>query len=105
MDMDMPFAEFAEKHLKTPEDSKSAVERLVIPTFTYAVEQRLRFIDFLLHQYGTLNRSAIMDYFGISEPCASRDIRQYIELAPANAIYDKVEKTYVRGAGFQRVWA
>jgi hypothetical protein len=31
MDMDMPFAEFAEKHLKSPEGSKSAVERLVMP--------------------------------------------------------------------------
>lgn len=31
MDMDMPFAEFAEKHLKSPEGSKSAVERLVKP--------------------------------------------------------------------------
>ena len=45
---------------------------------TYAVEQRLRFIDFLLHQYGVLNRSAIMDYFGISQPCATRDIQEYI---------------------------
>lgn len=73
--------------------------------FTYAVEQRLRFIDFLLHQYGTLNRSAIMDYFGVSEPCSSRDIQQYIELAPANMVYDKQAKTYVRGAKFKRVWA
>lgn len=29
IDMDIPFAEFAEKHLKSPEGSKSAVERLV----------------------------------------------------------------------------
>lgn len=73
-------------------------------TFTYAVEQRLRFIDFLLHQYGTLNRSAVMDFFGVSEPCASRDIGQYIELAPGNIIYDKTAKMYVRGAQFKRVW-
>ncbi|MCK4620700.1 MAG: hypothetical protein KAT62_00655 [Desulfuromonadales bacterium] len=84
---------------------KSAVERLVMPTFTYAVEQRLRFIDFLLHQYGTLNRSAMVDFFGISEPCATRDIQKYIELVPANAVYDKTAKTYVRGADFRRVWA
>lgn len=71
----------------------------------YAVEQRLRFIDFLLHQYGNLNRSAIMDFFGISQPCATRDIQHYIELAPANAVYDKKAKTYIRGANFKRKWA
>lgn len=71
---------------------------------TYAVEQRLRFIDFLLHQYGTLNRSALMDFFGISQPCATRDIQEYIELAPANTVYDKKAKTYIRGANFVRLW-
>jgi len=71
----------------------------------YAVEQRLRFIDFLLHQYGTLNRSAIMDYFGVSSPQASRDIQDYIVLAPGNTVYDKNAKTYLRGSGFKRVWA
>lgn len=30
----------------------------------YAVQQRLRFIDFLLYHYGRINRSVIMDYFG-----------------------------------------
>jgi hypothetical protein len=73
--------------------------------FTYAVEQRLRFIDFLLHRYGTLNRIAIMDFFGISEPCASRDIQQYIELVPDNAVYDHKAKTYIRGLNFKRAWA
>jgi hypothetical protein len=71
---------------------------------TYAVEQRLRFIDFLLGHYGTLNRSALIDYFGISEPSASRDIAEYTEIAPANLVYDKQAKTYVRGAAFLRVW-
>lgn len=72
---------------------------------TYAVEQRLRFIDFLLHQYGTLNRSAGMDYFGISSPQASRDIQDYILMAPENIVYDKNAKMYQRGVNFSRVWA
>lgn len=75
-----------------------------IGRLTYAVEQRLRFIDFLLHQYGTLNRSAGMDYFGISSPQASRDIQDYIALAPENTVYDKTAKTYMRGMKFARVW-
>ena len=72
---------------------------------TYAVEQRLRFIDFLLHHYGTLNRAAIMDYFGVSIPQASMDIREYIALAPNNALYDKSAKTYRKTEEFARVWA
>ena len=72
---------------------------------TYAVEQRLRFIDFLLCQYGTLNRSAGMDYFGISSPQASRDIQDYILMAPDNIVYDKNAKMYLRGVNFNRVWA
>lgn len=76
-----------------------------VKSFTYAVEQRLRFIDFLLNQYGSLNRSAIMDYFGVSEPCASRDIQQYIELAPDNIVYDNKAKAYIRGINFKRAWA
>jgi hypothetical protein len=71
----------------------------------YAVEQRLRFIDFLLMHYGTLNRAAIMDYFGVSMPQASCDIRDYLIIAPGNAIYDKSAKTYRRTEGFVRVWA
>lgn len=72
--------------------------------FTYAVEQRLRFIDFLVAQYGTLNRGALVDYFGISTVQASNDIREYIKLAPANISYDLTAKTYVRGLEFFRVW-
>lgn len=72
---------------------------------TYAVEQRLRFIDFLLHHYGTLNRSAIMDFFGVSMPQAAIDIRDYLAIAPANAVYDKRAKTYRKTEAFARVWA
>jgi len=71
---------------------------------SFAHTFRLRFIDFLLAEYGTLNRSAIMDYFGISMPQASRDIQTYIALAPSNLEYDRVGKTYRRTDDFQRVW-
>lgn len=71
----------------------------------YAVEQRLRFIDFLVAHYGTLNRGALMDYFGISMPQASNDIQEYMKLAPANISYDLSAKAYVRAAGFVRIWA
>lgn len=68
----------------------------------YAIEQRLRFIDFIVHHYGRINRSIIMDYFGISMPQASRDIQDYVKLAPENLLYDTNAKTYVQGVNFKR---
>lgn len=70
----------------------------------YAEKQRLRLIDFLLDRYGTVRRSAIMDYYGVSQPQASADIKKYIELAPANIEYNKSLKTYVKTKTFKRVW-
>ncbi|MDR7193377.1 hypothetical protein [Luteimonas terrae] len=71
---------------------------------SYAVEQRLRLIDFLLQQYGHFNRAALVDYFGISVPQASADLSAYLELAPGNAEYDVRRKTYVRTDRFARVY-
>lgn len=65
---------------------------------------RLRFIDFLLEQYGTINRSALCNYFGISVPQASNDIRAYLKRAPENMVYDNSAKMYRRGDEFKRVW-
>jgi hypothetical protein len=72
---------------------------------SYAVEQRLRLIDFLLIHYGTLNRDALMDYFGISRQQAAHDIRDYLQLAPKNMRYDTSMRTYRRSEAFQRVFA
>lgn len=71
---------------------------------TYAVEQRLRLIDFLLAQYGTVNRSALMDYFGISTPQASADFKMYLTLAPTNMVYAPCDRCYVRTQKFRRLW-
>ena len=70
----------------------------------YAVAQRLRLIDLLLDHYGTFNRAALVDYFGISVPQASNDLQAYLALAPGNAEYDRGAKTYRKTAGFKRVW-
>lgn len=71
----------------------------------YAIEQRLRLIDFLLQQYGYVNRSALCNYFGVSIPQASQDLADYLALAPANAAYDKKAKRYVRMDTFKEVYA
>ena len=85
----------------------SAVERLVMPTspYSYAVTQRLRFIDFLLVQFGHAKRSYITDYFGISTPQATNDLKKYMQLAPDNMRYSIKQKRYARTVDFERVWA
>lgn len=71
----------------------------------YAMEQRLRMIDFLLSRYGHVNRRAIMDYFGIGEASATRDFTAYKKLGPDNMIYNAVDKTYCATQKFKRIWA
>jgi hypothetical protein len=61
-------------------------------------------VDFLLAQYGTINRAALVDFFGISTPQASLDIAQYQQLAPKNIEYDATAKTYRKTAKFVRLY-
>ena len=71
---------------------------------TYAVEQRLRMVDFLLAQYGSVKRAALMDYFGIGEATATRDFGVYHEIAPGNMALNPADKTYYRTTAFVRAW-
>jgi hypothetical protein len=69
-----------------------------------AVAARLRFIDCMLEQYGTINRVVLTDYFGLSVPQVSLDIKAYMEAAPANMVYDKTLRAYKRTPEFKRVF-
>lgn len=60
----------------------------------WSQERRLQFIDFRLQWDGRLNRADMTQFFQISVPQASMDIRRYIELAPANLIYDRSLRAY-----------
>ena len=70
----------------------------------YAIEQRLRFIDFLIHQYSKANRSALVDYFGISTPQATKDFKMYMKKAPDNIRYCHSDKAYLKNPEFKRIW-
>lgn len=61
---------------------------------TWGVEQRLEFIEFRLFWQGGVNRSSIIDMFGVSVPQASKDLSLYQEIAPKNAVYNKNRKRY-----------
>jgi predicted DNA-binding transcriptional regulator YafY len=67
----------------------------------WGVEQRLEFIEFRLFWEGRVNRSDIIDIFGVSVPQASKDLALYQEHAPGNVEYDKSAKRYVVTKGFE----
>lgn len=77
----------------------------VVNRLSYAVEQRLRLIDFLLANYGRVGRPQLQDYFGISAPQASNDLAAYHALAPGNMEYQGSVRAYVTTARFHRHWA
>lgn len=56
--------------------------------------QRLRFIEFRLLWEGHVNRSDLIEAFGISVPQSTVDFREYIERAPGNMDYDKRRRHY-----------
>lgn len=71
---------------------------------TFALAYRLRFIDFLLAEYGTINRRIICSYFALSMPQASHDFATYQQIAPRNMEYDAHAKLYRRTRYFERAF-
>jgi len=70
----------------------------------WGVEQRLEFIEFRLFWEGHVNRSDVMEQFGLSVNQASSDLSRYIGFAPHNMDYDRSLRTYVRQPGFKPVF-
>lgn len=68
-----------------------------------ALTLRLRFIDIMLEQYGSIQRRAITEVYGISAVQASIDLKAYLARAPGNMEYDLSGKCYRRADGFKRV--
>jgi predicted DNA-binding transcriptional regulator YafY len=70
----------------------------------WGVEKRLEFIEFRVFWEGGINRSDIMERFGVSVPQASKDLSLYEEKAPGNLVYDKRRKRYLAAPGFKPVF-
>ncbi|CAG9243839.1 WYL domain-containing protein [Paraburkholderia caribensis] len=66
----------------------------------WGTERRLEFIEFRVYWEGGVNRSELVDKFGVSVPQASADLSLYQELAPVNLVYDSSQKRYVAGPEF-----
>lgn len=60
----------------------------------HSVQRRLEFIEFRLFWEGQINRSDIVEQFGVSVPQASGDLKRYQESAPDFIRYDSHLKTY-----------
>lgn len=69
--------------------------------FRWGVERRLEFVEFRLFWEGGVNRSDIVNEFGVSVPQASKDLALYQEQAPANIVYDRSEKRYFASDTFR----
>lgn len=67
----------------------------------WGAEQRIEFIDFVSYWEGSINRSHLMDHFGISAQQASGDLMSYQALAPRNLRYDLSSKRYVSTDEFE----
>lgn len=65
------------------------------------VERRYEFIEFKLYWQGNINRSDLMEAFGISVQQASKDFANYIDGRKSNLTYDKRLRTYIRGKNFK----
>lgn len=65
------------------------------------VRRRLRLIELRLYWEGKINRSDLVEFFGISMPQASQDLALYQSLTKGNLVYDKTERSYVAGPDFE----
>jgi len=71
----------------------------------WGAERRIGFIDFRLQWEGRINRKDLTDFFGVSIPQASEDLRKYQERAPENMEYDKRGKFYYASSNFRPVFS
>ncbi|HEX5509856.1 MAG TPA: hypothetical protein VFX37_15255 [Pseudolabrys sp.] len=62
---------------------------------TWAANRRLDFIDWAIAVKSELQRSDIIDLFGVSMGQASADINEFISRYPDAITYDKSAKRYV----------
>lgn len=69
----------------------------------WSARQRLAFIETRLFWCGRINRADLASAFGIHISAASKDLTDYQNLAPRNAVYDKSAKVYKTGPRFAPV--
>lgn len=66
-----------------------------------AIKKRLKFIESRLFWEGKIRRKHLEDFFKTSTPQATKDLKEYKNLAPDNLFYDTKSKQYVVGKSFK----
>lgn len=69
----------------------------------YTQTERLRMLDCLLANYGSVGREMLIDWFGVSPACATRDLALYREIRPGNVYFCDESKKWQRAACFKPV--
>ncbi len=64
-------------------------------------KKRIEFIENRLYWEGKISRKDLTDYFEISIPQATKDIKAYIEKTPDNIFYDNSAKLYLPSDKFK----
>ena len=67
----------------------------------WSTRKRLEFIESRLFWDGKISRKDLTDYFDVSVPQATKDLKMYSELAPENIHYDNRAKHYQAGTNFK----
>lgn len=70
----------------------------------WGIERRLELIEFRLFWEGGVNRSDLVEEFGVSVPQASKDLALYQDKAPGNLRYDRSQKRYFASQKFQPIF-
>lgn len=79
-------------------NSKKRTEALA--TLNQTQKERLSYIDFRLMFLGIIQRSDLIQRFGMKEAAATRDIALYKKLAEENLFYDTKARTYFYADSF-----
>jgi len=67
----------------------------------WSTRKRLEFIESRLFWDGKISRKDLTDFFDVSVPQATKDLKMYSELAPENIHYDNRAKHYEAGTNFK----
>ena len=69
-----------------------------------AGEKRLKYIEMRLYWEGWIRRTNIEEFFQISTPQATKDLKEYKTMAPENINYDPNAKKYITGKKFKPIF-
>ncbi|MCC5967556.1 MAG: WYL domain-containing protein [Natronohydrobacter sp.] len=75
--------------------------RKKVKQLNWGAQRRNAFIEFRIFWHGRINRSDLMETFGISHQQASLDLSGYADQWKRNLVYDKSLRSYVRGKHFK----